>query len=187
MTKRRFSARATARFAVPALLAAVLSSAPACRRTRPVQVQETTDEEGPRMASIVHTGDPRSDAQLISGFYGIEQNSWRWTAQRFSVVLRPPAGAAQRGATLVVSLTVPDVVITKLHTISLTASIGGNTLPPETYTQPGPYTFKRDVAPNLLTNATVQVDFQLDKVMQPDGGDIRQLGVVVNSIGLEPR
>jgi hypothetical protein len=144
-------------------------------------------KEAPRMASTVHMGDPKTEAQLISGFYGIEQNAWRWTGRRFSLALRPPFGAAQKGGTLQLRLTVPPVIIQKLKTISLSAAIGGSALSPETYTQPGDYMYTREVAPALLAGESVRVDFELDKSMPPAGVDLRELGVVVLSAGLEPK
>jgi hypothetical protein len=167
------------------LLIAVVGLA-GCKRKQTVKVQQT-DEEGPRMASIVHTGDPKSETQLVSGFYDIEQNSWRWTAPRFSVVLRPPAGAAENGATLNVQLTVPDVMIAKVKTISLSATIGTTPLPPETYTQPGQYTYTRDIAPSLLGSEAVRIDFQTDKSLPPTGADQRELAVIVASVGLDAK
>jgi len=137
------------------------------------------------MASTVHMGDPQVEAQLIGGFYGIEQSSWRWSGRRFSVALGPPLGAAQKGATLQLRLTVPPVVIEKLTTITLSATVGGSALPPETYTKAGDYTYTREVAPALLAGESVRVDFQLDKSMPPSGADLRDLGVVVLSAGLE--
>jgi hypothetical protein len=158
-----------------------------CKRKAKVRVQ-TTEEEAPRMASTVSMGDPRSEPQLVSGFYTIEQNSWRWTARQFTVVLRPPFSAAEKGAVLKMRLTVPDPVIAKLKTVSLAASINGHTLPPETYTKPGQYTYTRDVPASLLAGESTKVEFQLDKAMPPGGGgDMRELGIVALSIGLEPK
>jgi hypothetical protein len=140
-----------------------------------------------RMASTIHMGDPRTGTQLIAGFYGIEQNAWRWTWRSFSLVLAPPSGAAQKGATLQLRLTVPPVIVEKLKDISLSAAIGDTALAPETYTRPGTYTYTRDVAPALLAGQAVHVDFQLDKSMPPSGADRRELGVVVLSAGLESK
>ena len=139
------------------------------------------------MSSIVHTGDPKSETQLVKGFYGIEQNSWRWTAQQFSVILRPPAGAAQKGATLNLQLAVPDATINKLKTVTLSASAGGAALPPETYTQVGGFTYTRDVPAGQLTGESVKIDFQLDKALPPNGGDLRDLGLIVNSVALDAK
>jgi hypothetical protein len=166
------------------LIAFTLAS---CKRKETVAVGKTA-EEAPRMASIVHTGDPQSDTQLVTGFYDIEEHAWRWTAQRFSVVLRPPAGGAQRGATLSLQFAVPDAVINKLKTISLSGTIGATPLSPETYTQSGPYTYTRDVPASLLNAEAVRVDFALDKSLPPGtAGDQRELGVIVSSVGLEAK
>ena len=170
-----------------AALAMTLALAPVgCKRKAKVRVQ-ATEEETPRMASTVSMGDPRSEPQLISGFHTIESHSWRWTARQFTVVLRPPFGAAAKGAVLKMRLTVPSAVISQLKTVSLAASIDGNALPPETYTEAGQYTYTRDVAANLLSGESTKIDFQLDKAMAPANGDIRELGIVALSIGLEPK
>ncbi|MDR3703902.1 MAG: hypothetical protein P4L56_29905 [Candidatus Sulfopaludibacter sp.] len=169
-----------------AVLAALALVPVGCKQAKKVQVQQTV-EESPRLASVIRMGDAKLETQLVSGFYGIEGNSWRWAARQFTVVLRPPFGASQRGGTLQLSLTVPPVIIEKLKTVSLAASVDGSPLPPETYTQPGPYTYKRDLPPNLLTADSVKVDFQLDKAMPPAGQDRRELGVVVNSVSLEAK
>ena len=169
-----------------AILIAGLAFAPlACKRHPRVTVQ--TEEEGPLLATIVHVADPRASAQLLSGFYGVEQNSWRWTAGKFSVVLRPPRTAAAKGATLQLKFTVPEVVIAKLKAMSLSASVNGIPLSPESYTLPGEFTYTRDVAANLLAGESAKVDFSLDKTMPPSGSDERELGVVVSSVGLEPK
>ncbi len=116
----------------PALLAALALAPAGCKSKKTVQVQDTI-EEGPRMASTIQMGDPKVETQLVSGFYGIESGAWRWTAKQFMAVLRVPAGAAQKGATLDLSLTVPQPVIEKLKSLVLTCSIDGKPLPPETF------------------------------------------------------
>jgi hypothetical protein len=171
---------------VAALLIASLASVPlACKSHRRVVVQ--TEEEGPTLATIVHVADPRAAAQLLSGFYGVEQNSWRWTAGKFSVVLRPPRTAVAKGATLQLKFSVPEVVITRLKAMSLSASVNGTPLSPESYTQPGEFTYARDVPANLLVGESAKVDFSLDKTMPPSAGDQRELGVVVTTVGLDPK
>jgi hypothetical protein len=175
--------RAALRLCCSALLVTLLIAPLGCKRKKAAQPGGAVAG----MASTVHMGDQKTEVQLISGFYGIEQNAWRWTGRRFSLVLHPPFGAAQKGAFLQLRLTRPPVVIEKLETISLSVTIEGTALPPETYTQPGDYTFSRDVPPGLLAGDSVRVDFQLDKSMPPSGADLRELGVVVLSAGLEPK
>jgi hypothetical protein len=157
----------------------------ACQNPR-VKVQ-ATEEETPRMSSAVSMGDPKADAQLVSGFYGVEAGAWRWTARQFSVVLHPPPGSDQKGATLQLKLTVPPIVSERLKAISLSAMVNGGVLPAETYTRPGEYLYTRDVPPGALTAEAVRVDFQLDKAMPPSGGDLRELGVIALSVGLESK
>jgi len=140
-----------------------------------------------RLASTIDMGDPQAAEQLTSGFYGIEQNSWRWTRREFSVALGAPAGAALNGAVLRARLTAPQQLIDKLAGVTLSARIGGQPLPPETYSAAGTYAYTRDVPASLLTASPVKGDFQLDKVMPPAGGDLRELGIVVLSVGLESK
>ena len=168
----------------PALVLALAIAPAGCKRPPKVQVQETV-EEGPHMASSIKMGDPKQESQLINGFYAIEGNAWRWTARQFTAVLKTPFGASQRGGTLEFDLTVPQVVIDKLKTVSLQASIDGNALPPETFSTAGPATYKRDIPATMLTGENVKVDFQLDKAIPPgNNGDMRELGIVAGSLSL---
>ena len=154
-----------------------------CKSAKKIPVTQTV-EESAALASVVHTGDPKTGNQLVNGFYGIEDNAWRWSAQKFSVSLRPPLGSAQRGAILELAFTVPQTSIDQLKTVTLSASMGGESLPPETYNHAGTFTYRQEVAAKLLTVPAVRVDFQLDKAMKPGGADQRDLGLVVLSAGL---
>src|SRR5579872_6126501 len=140
-----------------------------CKRPKTVHVEQT-EEEGPRLASVIHFSDPKLELQLITGFYAIEGNAWRWTAKQFAVVLRVPPGAAQRGATLDLALTVPQVVVDKLKTVTLAAKVDGHELPPETYSTSGQFDYKRDIPPGTLTAGSARVEFALDKAMPPANG-----------------
>ena len=141
-------------------------------------------ESPAQMASTVRVADPKVTGQLVSGFHAVESGSWRWTQRQFTVALGVPAGAAQSGAVLELHLTVPPPSIEKLNSLTLTASIDGADLGPETYSKPGPYVYKREVPARLLAGSSVRVVFALDKAIQPGGADLRELGVVVTSIGL---
>jgi hypothetical protein len=161
----------------------LIVAGPACKRQKVRSA--ATDEGTPMMASSLSMGDPKAEAQLVTGFYGVESGAWRWTAKQFTVSLKPPAGSAQKGVKLSLKLTVPQVVIDKNKNVTLSATAGNATLAPETYTTPGDYVYVRDVPPGALAGDSVRVDFQLDKVMPPAGGDIRELGIIVFSVGLE--
>jgi hypothetical protein len=169
--------------AVVVVLALVPSG---CKRANKIPVQQTVEEAAPRMASVVRMSDPKLETQLVSGFYGIEGNAWRWTGKQFSVVLRPPSPATQ-GGVLELDFTIPQVNIDKLKTVTLSASVDGTPLPPETYSTAGSNVYKHDVPANLLSGESVKVDFQLDRAVPPQGADRRDLGVVANSVGLSAK
>src|SRR3954468_21000808 len=101
LTERRAVVRACCALALLALVLAPMG----CKRKK-VRVG-ATDEETPKMQSVLHMGDTRIEPQLIKGFHGIEAAAWRWTKKQFTVALRPPFGASQKGAKLTVKLTVP--------------------------------------------------------------------------------
>ncbi|MGH9720905.1 MAG: hypothetical protein ACRD8O_11885 [Bryobacteraceae bacterium] len=176
-----------ARATLTVCLCLVLVSLTACRgRRETIRVQQT-DEDAATLASVVHVADPRATPQLLKGFHPVEQNAWRWTTGQFSVALRPPRNAAQKGAVLQLKFSIPEPVIARFKTVSLSAGITGGKLSPETYTQGGEFVYQRDVDPKYLTGDAVTVDFTLDKFLPPSESDQRELGVVVSSIGLEAK
>src|SRR4051812_18944103 len=73
-------------------------------------IQNEEPDPGPRLVSNLRMNDTAAAAQLLNGFYPIEGGAWRWTAGKFSALLRTPPGSAQSGATLNFSFTIPDVV-----------------------------------------------------------------------------
>ena len=134
--------------------------------------------------STIFAGDPNVSGQFARGFYQIEQNAWRWTGREFSVDLAPPLHADQKGAQLVMKFAIPDAVIQRLTSVQLSASIQGTKLEPQTYMKPGAYTYTRDLPADKLGDAVVQIDFALDHTLPPTGSDVRELGVIVNQVGL---
>jgi hypothetical protein len=135
----------------------------------------------------LNTADPRVAPQLLRGFHPIEGNAWRWTAGEFAAVLKPPAGADLKGATLVFRFTVPDTVIRQLHSVKLSASVNGTALAPETYSAAGEQNYSRDVPASVLKGDTATVEFALDKHLPPAGEERRDLGVVATMIGFEAK
>jgi len=164
--------------------AAVLASCSCNKQPDKVPVGQQAVQEAPQLASQIPMGEAKWEPQLLSGFYGIEGNSWRWTARQFSVALRPPAGAAQNGAVLEFDFTVPDVVVQKLKSVTLSASLGAADLGSETYSKSGPAVYKKDIPATALGGDSVKVQFSLNKAMQPNGDEHRELGVVANSVKL---
>ena len=173
-------------------LAALTLFVPACRGkhgTEPVQNEESapapTVAAKPPVASVLAMNDPQAATQLITGFYAVEQNSWRWTAGRFSAVLAAPPGAERTGGTLSFGFTIPDAIFSRLGPLTLTAAAGGTVLRSETYKAAGKYTFHADIPAALLATGSVKVDFALDKSVPPGtAGDQRELGIIASSLGI---
>ena len=172
------------RLVLVALIA--LASIASCKRRDHVVIQ-ATEEEGQALASVIHVADPRVAPQLVSGFYDVEQNSWRWTKSKFVVTLRPPAGSAQKGATLQVKFSMPEPVTAKVGAVTVNAKVAGTALPSETYAKSGESTFSRDVPASLLNSNAVKVEFALDKFLPPSGADQRELGIIISTIGFEAK
>src|SRR5579862_5331708 len=93
----------------------------------------------PETASTISAGDPNYTKFFTAGFYNIEANAWRWTAKTFSVTLNPPPNAAQRGATLVLHLVIPDPVIQHSQFVELSCSVEGLKLDPQVFAKAGAY------------------------------------------------
>jgi hypothetical protein len=158
---------------------------PACKRPNKVE----TVEEARQTAGFVAMNDANAASQLLKGFYGVEAGAWRWTAGKFTVLLKPPANAATKGAKLELKLTIPQPVIAKLNQVTLTAKVGDTPLPPQTFNKTGDYTYAQDVPATAFAGVSgpVRVDFWLDKAMPPTSSDLRELGIVVFSAGLESK
>jgi len=135
-------------------------------------------------ASTIFAGDPNVAAHFAKGFYEVEAGAWRWTGKEFAVDLTPPLHSDQKGAQLVVKLAVPDLVIQKLGSVQLSASIQDYKPEPQVYSKSGQYTYTRDVPPAKLQDEVVHIDFALDHTLPPAGNDIRELGIIVSEVGL---
>ena len=184
-TEEKNLIRMNRRLALVVIAIACFGLAGGCKKSKRRAQKRATAAAAP--ASAIRMGSAAFERQLVSGFHGIEANAWRWTAKSFAVALVPPPGAAKKGVVLEVRLTVPPVIITKVGTITLAASINGKALPTEAFATPGDYLYKRDIHPALITGNPVRVEFQLDKAMPPNDIDRRELGIVVSSIGLSAK
>ena len=153
-----------------------------CSRPRNLAVVPEDDRE--ELLSVVRVADPQAAVQLASGFWGLENDSWRWTAGRFTVVLRPPAGAAQAGAKLELRLTLPEAVVAQVGPVVLRASVNGLALEQQSFSEAGEHVFTRLVPAAALLESGVAVEFAVDKSMRPRGGDLRELAVIVTQVGL---
>ncbi len=148
--------------------------------------QDEQPETASTLLSAVRMNDPAAAAQLLKGFYPVENGAWRWTAGKFSVRLGVPPGAVQKGATLVFAFNLPAAVLQQLKTVNLSASIHGMALKSGEYKTAGPAMLTADIPASLLTGDSIEVDFALDRSLPP-GADRRELGVVAVSAALNPR
>ena len=163
-----------------------VASAGCRRRDRKIRVQQT-DEDTATLASVIQMGDPKAAPQLLNGFFNIESNAWRWTMGKFTVALRPPRNAGVKGATLHLKFVLPEAVLSKIKTTSISAKVGSVVLSPETYTQPGEFDYSRDVDPKLLAGEVVNVEFSMDKFLTAGAVESRELGVIATSVGFEAK
>jgi len=138
----------------------------------------------PELLSVIPMDDPHADAQLVDGFYSLEGNGWRWTAGKFSVILRSPMGSGQDGARLELMLNMPEAVLQQLGAVTLSARIGGSSLAPEKYSEPGGYIYGRDVPASALSGESVSVEFTTDKAIPAGKMEKRELALIVTSVGL---
>ena len=134
--------------------------------------------------SELRVAEPRAEIQLLSGFHQVEQNAWRWTKGKFAVILEAPADAAKKGARLELRFTLPDAVISRRSPVTLSATVEEQPLMPATYANSGPQTYARVVPASAFSGSAVKIDFALDKFLAAGEIEARELGVIVNSIGL---
>ena len=155
--------------------------------SRPLNTEET-DWEWSRqpMASTIQIANRLTDGQLIRGFYSDQQNGWRWTAGKFTVVLKPPAGAPEKGAWLVLDFVIPDAAFDKMKGVTISAASGGATMTPASFATAGKHTYRATVPASVLGKESAQVDFSLDRVLSASEYG-RELGLIVTSVGLEPK
>jgi hypothetical protein len=135
--------------------------------------------------SRLNLADPATSNQLLSGFWWVESNSWRWTARQFSAALQPPDDAEIRGATLYLHLYIPDSQIESLGPMTLCAATEGRSLRPETFSTGGTHIYTSEIPKELMATSILPVKFSFDKAAPADSGDGRELAAIVTGIELE--
>lgn len=140
----------------------------------------------PQLLSRIQAADPRAAAQMLDGFYPLEQRLWSWTTKEFAVSLAPPRPVADLPAELALRFTLPEVIIERLGPITLTARIDGAEIGSQIYDTPGVgLLFNAEVPDALLVTDETVVEFELDKSMMADEEPIRELGIVFLSAALQ--
>lgn len=143
-----------------------------------------TIEDESELSSTILMSNPRDTAQLLSGFFTLESGAWRWTQSHFLVSLGVPKGAAERGARLELTATIPDAVANDLVGVGITPDIGGRRLSAVQLKQTGEQKAVFDVPAALLREEAIIVGFDLDKTVPSRQGDTRKLGLIVSRIAL---
>ena len=141
------------------------------------------EDQPPYHPSFLNVADPSSAAQLLSGWHRIEQGGWRWTEKQFAVWMKVPA--LEQPALLDLKFVLPEALVTRLRSITLSARIGAVSLPAQTFTSPGSHMYTQPVPSTTMKGDAVRIDFQLDKALAPGEFDPRELGVVVSSVSLQ--
>jgi hypothetical protein len=118
--------------------------------------------------------------EKLDGLHPPETGGWRWTKRQFAVTFGG-SGAAR----LILQVYVPDASIQKLGQLTLTARLGDHNLAPQTFHQPGQYSFERDIPAGWMKSSGNRFDFSLDKAIPPSAADVRELGIIVASVALE--
>ena len=70
---------------------------------------------------------------------------------------------------------------------TISATVNGVALPPETYRAAGDGTYARDLPASALSTDPVTIEFSVDKAIPPGDQDLRELALVVTSVGLLPK
>lgn len=155
--------------------------------TTPLEPVEAAPSAEPPVLplSVVHVADPRIVDQLVEGFHHLEGGAWRWTEQRFSVLLEPPPPVPFHSPTFEFVFTVPESTIAALGSVTVSASLEGVALGSETISEPREnIVFTSDVPSRLIGTKPLLAEFSLDKAMPPSEQDGRELGIVAISIAL---
>ena len=97
-----------------------------------------------------------------------------------------PSGSDRTGAQLSLNFYLSEAQVQKSGAMTVSAEIGGHSLPAQTYAKPEVSTYSARVPADVLRSGLVAVDFRLDKSTAGLNGDGRDLGIVVTAISLDP-
>lgn len=161
---------------MPAVVFALII-APGCKRVHHPNPNATVEEES-ELSSSIEMSNLRDAAQLLNGFYNLEQNAWRWTSKQFSVSLASPKSAVPGAGRLEFRFTVPDIAASDLAGVTVSASVEGRALGAYQAVKPGEQTAVFPVPPEVMQADALIVDFTLDKTIPRREAETRDLGVI---------
>ncbi len=165
-----------------AALAAALLLGAGCRSHRREREVQIDDGDGGELMSVVKMGEPRSAVQLVKGFHQPE-GGWRWTQGRFTIALKVPPGAG-KGGVFTLQATLPNVLIDNVKSTTLSCSVGGAALEPETFSAVGEYFHKRDVPAAALAGESASFECSLSKFIASGQIEERELGLIATTASL---
>ncbi len=153
-------------------------------KTRKPKPEVLVDDTQAQLGSIVAANNPQTAAQLLRGFYDLENGAWRWTMPKFAISFRPPIGAKEKGAQLKADMVLPEVIFSKTGPIEITVSCNGKAIGKQKFAQAGDAKLALAVPAELLSTEAVTLEFILDKWLPPGPADPRDLGMIFSSAGL---
>jgi hypothetical protein len=123
------------------------------------------------------------DARLAEGWYALE-GTCRWTAQKFSFVVRRPL-LTRSTPELYLRFLLPEVLLDMWPSVTLAARVNGYALPSHTYTTSGEQIYQEKI-PHAAAHERLEITFETDDVLRPPAPDTRALGVFVPFDGWFP-
>jgi hypothetical protein len=135
----------------------------------------------PEFLSYLHLGDIRSRAQLVSGWYAIEDGAWRWMAPEAEAMLQPLPDQALRFELQL--FFPPDFMRRAGSPVTVSVMLNGKPFTSALYFEPGGHTVAKRVPPGLLTSPTTYVSIRVNPHIPPTATDQRALGAVVQGLG----
>jgi hypothetical protein len=135
----------------------------------------------PQLLSYLHLGDIRSRAQLVSGWYTIEDGAWRWMAPEAEATLRPLTGQAVQFELQL--FFPPDFMRRAGSPVTVSVMLNGKPFTSAMYFEPGGHTVAKRIPPELLGESPTHVSIRVNPYIPPSATDLRALGAVVQGLG----
>lgn len=123
--------------------------------------------------SLVPMKSPEADSHIISGLYQLEGDSYRWTTESASVLLKSPGGKRRLQAVFFIHESAPARKVW--------LELDGGLVHEQSFPAPGRYTVRSE--PREVNEGRVTLTLKVDKTFRAPG-DTRTLGVALQEIGL---
>jgi hypothetical protein len=133
---------------------------------------EMVVERQPTLTSVPMKS-PEAPQHIISGVYQLESDTYRWTTESASVLLKSPGGRRRVQAVFFIHETAPARKIW--------LELDGGLVLEKSFPAPGQYTVRSDV--REVNEGRVTVTLKVDKTFRAPG-DTRTLGVALQELGL---